>query len=133
MKLEPNCVRDLLLTLEEVESIDDEGFLKGFSINQFIKAKRMSKYSRGQILYTFRMIKDGGLVSYHGHYQGGMFIHQFGTEDGITYAGHQFLASIRDNTVWRKALDKLANISGTASLAIIKTLCDGIIQTMLTL
>lgn len=39
----------------------------------------------------------------------------------LTTEGHDFLDSIRDETVWRRTKTKLAEVGGNAPLAIIKT------------
>lgn len=93
--------------------------------------KRLAKYDRAQLLYTFRMLIDAGFISCHAQYTKDLFVPFFASSDGLTYQGHQYIANIRDDNVWKKMLQKLAHIGGTASLAVISSVCEGIAKGIL--
>lgn len=46
----------------------------------------------------------------------------------LTREGHDFLDSIRDETVWRRTKTKLAEVGGNAPLAIIKTAAQEVMK-----
>jgi len=128
MKLDLDCVRDILIALEETIVVDDSGALSPGSYNaKILKAHpRVSGYPAAQIMYTLRIMRDGGLVSFSFTPKGDSL--QFGAlhTDGITYAGHQYLAAIRDDTLWAKARKKLAEIGGTATTNFVTAVCEGL-------
>ncbi|MFR5797049.1 MAG: DUF2513 domain-containing protein [Christensenellales bacterium] len=64
MKLDPNCVRDLLLALEDCEPITEAGVLSSdFSLKPVFEHKRLQKYDHAQLCYTFRMLVDAGYIA----------------------------------------------------------------------
>ena len=131
MKLEANCVRDLLLALEDCETINEMGVLTDFSLNALFEQKRLQKYDRGQLRYTFRMLVDAGYIACHINYNNAGFIPLFGVSDGITYAGHQFIANIRSDTIWNKTLQKIAHVGGSVSMSVLTSVSEGIAKAIL--
>ena len=131
MKLDINFVRDVLLTFEHLETFDEDGLLLPISIPQIEESELMAEHERSEILYTIRMLRDAGLIACHNLHGKGPFFPDFRSEDGLTFAGHQYLANIRDNTVWKKVIDKVATIGGTVSLSVIKAISEGTVSAIL--
>ena len=111
MKLNHDCIRELMIYLEEnlacVDAIDiDEIELSNFNkedITYSILKLNEAEYISGKICKTM-----SGDVS--------------GFVDSITWNGHKFLDTIRDNKVWKETKNILskvssASISFTASVA----------------
>lgn len=91
MRFNSNCVRDILMTVEEntdyqIEMIYD-------SSSQF---PRLSKYTVNEIMYHMQQCKINGLIIGFENILGGFQIKD------LTQDGHTLIAKIRDDTVWNK-------------------------------
>jgi hypothetical protein len=53
------------------------------------------------------------------------------TGDAITYAGHNFLDAVRNDTVWRKTMEKVGSAVGSTSLEIIKSVAESYAKQLL--
>jgi hypothetical protein len=103
-------VRKLLLYVEENHSYDS---LASSDI-------QMDGYSQEQIGYHVKMMADGGLIETidttgFDSRTHGCFINR------ITWYGHEFLDSVRDEGVWRHVKSALRPV-GTVSFEVIKNL-----------
>ena len=97
MKLNPNCIRDILIAVEEHSDFHHQTEYKEES-----PFNSLSAYSHEEIIYNIRQCEDSGLI-YDVHYYSG------GTHTDIrdlSPKGHEFLANIRNDSVWKKALSK---------------------------
>ncbi|MED1303684.1 hypothetical protein BK704_28820 [[Bacillus thuringiensis] serovar konkukian] len=121
MKLNHDCVRDLLLTVEDTEH--------GVSLplDDLFQEERLRPYSNNDVVYTVQRLKEAGYLN----------VVDANTYDGyeafinhITWNGHQFLDNIRDKTVWEKTKEK-ASIVGSVSLPILSELAKTYIADML--
>ena len=133
MKLELDCIRDILIALEETIRVDDSGALpfKSYSAKILKEHPRVSKYPAGQVMYTLRIMRDGGLVSFGFNDSAGHLAFETDLTSGITFAGHQYLAAIRDDTLWAKARKKLAEIGGSATTTFVTAVCEGLAKGVL--
>lgn len=108
MKLQPECIRDILLEIEKQPK--NEPFL----FNTL--ATNLSKYSQDELEYTCMRMEEGGLISL-ATYDGNN--HTFiAFINHITYSGHQFLATIESDKIWDKTKIVLAKL-GVSSLTAI--------------
>lgn len=99
MRLNPDCIRDILLTIEEISD-----FNSGWSYNtQKHCTSILNKYTYEEVLYHVSQSKRSGLIEGVKFYDGGS---SFWVED-LSPSGHEFLANIRSDTLW----DKVKNIS----------------------
>ena len=117
MKLNHDCIRDLLLYLED-----------NLSMNNYIIANNLSlnKYSSDDILYTADKLYEAGFLNCTRE-----------TEDepivvihSISYQGHQFLDTIRDNSVWKDTKSKLSKLA-SYSIPIIQQVATAITKAKL--
>mgnify|MGYP000860004486 FL=1 len=132
MKLDPSCVRDLLLALEDCETINEQGVLsEDFSLNTLFRQSRLQKYDVAQLRYTFRMLVDAKYIACHINYIKGGYIPMFGVADGITYEGHQFIANIRNDGVWNKTIQKIAHVGGSVSMGILSSVSEGVAKALI--
>lgn len=126
MKLNPDCVRDILL---EVEAATD--FFRSLTYNvEEEKPKRWKRYEHTEIIYHIRQCDHSGLIMGALYCEGGDYI-EIGD---LTPAGHQFLANVRQDTIWNKtkeiagkvgskSLDTLIQISSSVITELIKGQC----------
>lgn len=119
MKLNHECVRDLLLYLE-----DNLDYMDEIRINNL----KIEPYSKDELLYTAdRLIEAGYLNSRFGwNSQSSHII----TVNSISYNGHQFLDTIRDDGIWKTTKNKFAKFS-SISLPIIQELASSLIKSQL--
>ena len=116
MKLNIDCVRDVLLTLEDVPRGQT---LTGLEIRQ-----HLSDYSPDDVDYTCLKLHEAGYIS--------AIIQECGTDfmvlrlDDITYQGHQFLADIRTPKIWKKTKE-IAEELGTSSLVSLVKIAAGVV------
>lgn len=119
MRLNHECVRDLLLYLE-----DNLDYMDEIRINNL----KIEPYSKDELLYTAdRLIEAGYLNSRFGwNSQSSHII----TVNSISYNGHQFLDTIRDDGIWKTTKNKFAKFS-SISLPIIQELASSLIKSQL--
>ncbi len=116
MKLNPDCVRAILLAVEE--TVDSTQIFE-YSITE-PKNPRLVKYDHNEILYHFRQCSMAGLIiGFQPLESGDSVIIEY-----LSPEGHQFLANIRQDTIWNntktiatqigsKSLDTLIQISAS--------------------
>lgn len=107
MQLNFDCVRDLLLVLED----KIEG--KPLFLNDVLKSEELRFYTREEIIYTSQKLKEQGFVSYSS-YSADNEIQDISYEH-ITFNGHQYLDSVRDPKVWNGVKKVLADKGLTAT------------------
>lgn len=118
MKLNFDCVRDLMLAAEDIPYNENPTMI------YFLKNSRLSQYSPDDIYYSMEKIVEAGFVKLRrvktlsGPFDG-IFI-------GITWEGHQFLDSIRSDTVWEKAKEKVKKTIGSTSLQVLSSVAVSI-------
>lgn len=115
MKLNQDCIRDLLLYLEDNLSYTTE-------IN--INTLTLKNYSEEELVYTAERLIEADFL---------FCIQSRGFEipviiaRNITYEGHQFLDNIRDDGVWKQT-KKIASKLSSASIQIISNVAAQVIS-----
>lgn len=107
MKLNPDCVRDVLLAIEETE-LDEH-------ISPATLHSSLPQYSEEEIEYTCLMLDDGGYLHVMTVNLPMRSVPGVKSISSLTYAGHEFIANIRKDTVWSGVKD-IATKIGTTSL-----------------
>ena len=126
MKLNPDCVRDILLEVEDRTDFYER--LMYCELGQ--KPKRWEKYDHSEILYHVRQCEHSGLILGAEYLEGGDCI----VIEDLSPAGHQFLANVRQDTIWNhtkeiagkvgsKSLDALFQISTSVITELIRAQC----------
>lgn len=103
MRLNPDCVRDILI---EVEEMTDGKKLIRIDCNQ-----RFREYSAETLRYHFLQCQRYGYFV-DGKFLGNTDLFQF---SDISPQAHEFLDNIRDNNMWNKVKKKACEI-GTNSI-----------------
>ena len=98
MRLNPDCVRDILLEMETA------GYQESILVSDL--TLRLPKYSSDEINYSIFKMKEANLISAN-ITRDLLGVRPYSLDD-ITYAGHQFLANIREDNIWKgvKGVDK---------------------------
>ena len=119
MKLNNDCVRDLLLYIEDKITINDSIAISQIEIN---------KYTSEELIYTAMKLKDAGYV------KGNVYKYITGNADvcvnELTWDGHKFLDNIRDDGVWKTTKEKLSKFS-SVSLSIIENVASQVITNLI--
>lgn len=120
MKLNPDCIRDILLVAEEVADFDN-----GVEFEQEKdKHKLLKNYSDEELRYHLRQCDLRGLF-----YEARWYYEQCSVED-LSPAGHEFLENIRQDTVWGGVKD-IAGKVGSTSLSSLMQISSSIITQLI--
>lgn len=113
MKIDNECVRNILFAIEEKSSFKHPCRL----IFLCSKEPKLSLYDDDKIDYHLRYMEMKGLIYNPTDYD----------KDGydLTPLGHEFAANIRDESNWNKIKGISANI-GFASLKVITAIAEGV-------
>lgn len=106
MKLNPDCVRNILLTLEESDSY--QAFMM-FESGTVSKCSRLTDYSLEEVLYHLKKCDEAGFLTDVQYFPESVLV------NGLHYRGHEFLNNIRENKVW-SGVKSVAGKIGTNSL-----------------
>jgi hypothetical protein len=127
MKLNYDCVRSVLLTVEKSKTIDEELNLNPLTVETIFE--QLPKYEDNEILYTIEKLKEAGYINAALQFAAGHFID--GAVSSITYSGHEYLDNIREPEVWRKVKAMLKN-AGAITLPLISQAAQMFIGSQLT-
>lgn len=127
MKLNYDCVRSVLLTVEKSKTIDEELNLNPLTVETIFE--QLPKYEDSEILYTIEKLKEAGYINATLQFAAGHFID--GAVSSITYSGHEYLDNIREPEVWRKVKAMLKN-AGATTLPLISQAAQMLIGSQLT-
>lgn len=119
MKRDMDLIRRILLEAEQDDS--DQG------LSDFL----IPGYSADQIGYHVNLLKNAGLIEANIGFDNGSV--KVGSYDinHMTFAGHDFLDDIRNDSVWVRVQEKLAKVGGDASLEVVRTLAAQIVLEIL--
>ena len=116
MKLNKDCIRDLLLYLEE--NLSYNGYIN-------INSLKLNSYSKEELMYTADKLKEAQYINARICWN--MEETHVIIVDSITYQGHQFLDTIRDNNIWKETKAKASKIA-SISLPILQDLASSLIK-----
>lgn len=122
MKLNPNCVRDILSLCENFLDLNDDLSWKKLRLQDF--CQNLSSYSRETIAYTLILLDEADYINCNIIESDNNIIDIFVFR--LTYSGHEFIETIRSNSVWEKITSCISKV-GTASLPVIQQLGSSIL------
>lgn len=111
MKLNPECIRDVLIAVEANSDFYNQAEYKAEA-----PFEPLSRYSHEEIIYHIMQCEKSGLIDDVHYYDGG--IHTDIRD--LSPAGHEFLANIRNDSIWKKVLSKGAGASLSILMALAK-------------
>ncbi len=119
MKLNQDCVRDILLYLEENLSYNDR--LPAESI-------KLENYTMDEIHYTISLLCDANYIE-------AIPIDSLGYSRtflirSLTMSGHELLDNIRDNKVWKKTKETASKFT-SVSLKILSSVAANLLTNMI--
>ncbi len=120
MKLNPDCMRDILIVME------DAGYLEELSPSTVYEA--LPNYAEDEINYSIIKLKEAGFIdAIIREYNNGLAILRL---DDITYTGHQFLADVRSDNVWND-IKEVSKKVGSNSISAISQIATGVISAII--
>ena len=116
MRLNPDCVRDILIAIEETAN-----FQEAINNKQLEKSAILQPYSSSEILYHLRQLSWAELIQEFDFYgDTGYSILD------LSPKGHEFLNNIRSNDNWDK-VKELSKKVGSHSLSALQQIATGVI------
>ncbi|MDE5570390.1 MAG: DUF2513 domain-containing protein [Ruminococcus sp.] len=97
MKLNYDCVRDVLLTIEEITGLDDSLLFEPVCFYDI--ASNLSQYDDKETLYTILKLSEAEYIKTKWMNEKQENFHDYMVFD-ITFKGHEYLNSIRNPKVW---------------------------------
>lgn len=119
MKLNQDCIRDLLLYLEENLKLNDYLSISNISLKN---------YSSEELLYTADKLYEAGYLKCSRKVYDNTDLMIF--VSSITYTGHQFLDNIRDDKVFAKTKSILSGFK-SVSIEIIPETASKVITNLI--
>ncbi len=115
MKLIHDCVRDVLINVEENLELNRELNLKDLNL---------TKYEPKDIIYTCQKLVEANYIEMRKTIDGNFYI------TNMTYNGHLFLDDIRDSKVWSKT-KTIASRFSSVSLNMIGNIATQVISNLI--
>lgn len=117
MKLNSNCVRDILIAIE-----DSTNFQEAVNNNQLEALDVLRPYTSEEILYHLRQLSWAGLIQDFNYYADGGY-----SILDLSPKGHEFLNNIRSDENWNRTKN-LASKVGSHSLSALQQIASGVIS-----
>ena len=120
MKLNHDCIRDLMLHIESETTIN-----KGLDLTKI----ELLDYSSDDIMYTALKLKDAGYIEASRRAADNNVVYFFNVSS-ITWNGHHFLDNIRDVGVWKDTKNILSKFS-SVSIGFVENVSSQVISNLI--
>ncbi|MGF7145288.1 glycine cleavage system protein P-like pyridoxal-binding family [Anaerotaenia torta] len=121
MKLNPDCIRDILLTVEEIATYSNIFEYDPESSD----LKRLKSYSEEEVMYHLRQCKENNFfIKCTFNIIGGCTIID------LSPKAHQFLADIRSDNIWSKTKETAKSV-GSFSLDILAKIASAVATSLI--
>lgn len=101
MEMNIDCIRDILSFIVDTQTIDDNLTIVPIQVNDIYDGEKLKNYSKQEIFYSLTLLKEGGyILCTSSSYSNVVVLFEV---IRITYKGHTFYESIREQTVWEQA------------------------------
>ena len=117
MKLNPDCIRDILLYVEDTSNFDIYTNYDSSNIPD-----ELSEYTHDEIVYHIRQCQMSDLITKVSYYDCGSKI----SIKDLTPRGHEFLANIESDSLWNTTKEISGKI-GSRSLQALIQIATGVI------
>ena len=122
MRLNPDCVRDILLAVESNE------FGQHMTFDQL--CDKLTNYSREDIHYCCLKLSEAGLLEIISRSTLRQSMPSIKTIKDLTFEGHEFLEDIKSDNTWNKTKAVAKNI-GTFSIHALKEISVSVISELI--
>ena len=126
MKLNIDCVRDVLLCLESLLKFGENLEYPALKYEEILNYKTCKEYSKEEIVYTLQKLEEANYIEAN-FYGSDQFIFKI-IVTSITFWGHDFLENIRNDSVYEEVKSKATKV-GSFAFDIIKQIAILVIAT----
>lgn len=124
MKLNIECVRDVMLSLEELLTLTEtESGIEKNSVSLHEVCSSLPQYSHTDVFYSIKNLDEAGYINASIKWINATV--NFCYVNYITYQGHEFISRIADSTQWSK-VQKVSNAVRDYSLSAISSIAEGV-------
>lgn len=138
MKLNPDCVRDVMLELEENLQIEKQNnrIYRFQALAVCDLAASMEKklgYRSEDVVYSALQLWGGGYIATNGSLPvcGDFNVVEMGEIVYITPKGHEFIATIHSEKTWKGKIAPVLEKIGCVSLSIIESVSKGVANSVI--
>ena len=121
MKLNPDCVRDILLKVEEIPDVHHHWDFNSKNIPELFL-----QYTKEEVIYHIRQCDLCGFLLNPSH----SVNYDYYSASDLTPQGHEFLNNIRENNVWTGVKNVAAKV-GTTSLSALVQISSNVITQLI--
>lgn len=122
MKMNPDCVRDILLTVESNDF--------GVHLTLDKLCEKLPQYSCDEIHYCCLKLDEAGLLEIISLRMMRQTMPSIKTIKDLTFEGHEFLENIKSDNVWTKTKSISKNV-GSSSLQALKDISVSIVSELI--
>ena len=122
MRLNPDCIRDILF---EIEEFAEYGQFYVYNPSSLPDGSFLKDYDSATVMYHVRQCSQSGYL----HNVNWTHFEYVAIED-LTPSGHHFLADIRSDSVWGHVKEISKNI-GSNSLSILAQIATGVLTSFI--
>lgn len=130
MKLNPDCVRDIMLILENILNVRlEQGGIFFTCSNPFYLMRRKdiqeAGYTLEEVSYTILQLSEDGYIRAKVEYDLNRATFSLGNILYITPKGHDFISTIHNKEEWTNKIKPALRIIGNTSLSVIEAISKG--------
>ena len=125
MKLNYDCIRTLLIVLEENLEYNNSLAMPSLMLANLLDIDEIKTYSKEDIVYSSKMLIEAGYIE--ARIIGSDTIIGSIVYYDVTFEGHKYIDSIRDNKVWNKVKDKIKGQTSSITFDIIAEVAKAVI------
>lgn len=122
MKLNPDCIRDILITVENSE------FGSHMTLEKL--CEKLPNYTRDEIHYCCIKLNEAGMLEVLIVQMMRQTMPGIKTINDLTFEGHEFLADIKSDNAWNKTKSIAKNI-GSFSIHALKDISVGVVSELI--
>lgn len=123
MKLNQECIRDLLLVVEDTLELNSSMIAL-----ELTKLPKTKKYSNDDLAYTVQKLEEAKYLKISKQYFPDP-LESLVIED-ITWEGHKFLDTIRDDAVWKQTKSIVSKFS-SVSVSIVENVASKVLTNLI--
>ena len=127
MQLNHDCIRALLIFLEENLQVESNGLSEGIKLRHIVPNDTLSEFSPGDIYYSVTKLAEAKYITLADKNISPkkMIIKE------ISWEGHEFLDAARNQSNWNKAKTIIKEKGGSITIDVLKQLLIQLLKTSL--
>ena len=122
MRLNPDCIRDILFYVEENAGYSE--MIPFYTNLERFNIKLKNDYPADVILYHLELCEEYGYLTIYSHTMGAINVKR------LSVSGHEILENIRQDTNWNKTKE-VAKSAGSTSIKILSNVASNLITALI--